>query len=272
LRAKKLSWLWNNLLNLDIFVGVFMIVSAIVLNVCDYRENDRIITCYTRELGKIEILVKSAKKINSKLAPLSSGLYSLVNLVIEPGKNFYHLIGGTIIKYYHHLIYDYEKNVQIGRILKTVDNIIKPAKPDDKIFDLLVKTLEKIDSAPKIKIENLIYAFLIKFLSFLGYRPEIKKCLICHQLLINNKNMTYNNFHDREKDYRLYFDFNKGGVICSKCLKKKEGQVEINFLILEILQNLLYQDLDFLIKKSFAVNDFKKAKNIIDKFLEWHLK
>ncbi|MGC9048941.1 MAG: DNA repair protein RecO [Patescibacteria group bacterium] len=236
-----------------------MIVSAIVLNVRDHRENDRIITCYTRQLGKIEILVRSAKKITSKLAPFSSGLYSLINLVIEPGKNYYHLIGGEIKKYFNNINNDYEKNIRVGQILNIFNKITKPAKPDDRLFDLTVKTLEKIDTLPKIKVEIFIYAFLIKFLSLLGYKPEIKKCLICQKI----------------PSAKVNFDINRGGIICLKCstsVDKSEINIQMTDKVLNLLQNLLYKNFDFLEKLNFKSTDFIIVKNVIDKFLEWHLK
>lgn len=246
-----------------------MIVSAIALNIRDHRENNRIITCYTRELGKIEILVRSAKKITSKLAHLTSGLYALLELIIEPGKNFYYLIGGGTKKYFHNLNNKYQKNIQVSRILNTFDKIIKLAKPDHKIFDLLVKTLEKIDNVPEAKVEIFIYAFLIKFLSFLGYKPEIRKCLVCHKI----------------PSAEAIFDFNRGGIVCLKCfnqnyrskinqprLTKFDTNIQMTNGALIILQNFLYKNFDFLEKMNFISKDFIIVKSVIDKFLEWHLR
>lgn len=234
-----------------------MVISAIVLNSRDYRENDKIITCYSRQLGKIEILVRSAKKITSKLAPFTSGLYCLINLVIEPGKNYYHLIGGTILRYYKDIINDYEKNIRVGRILNMIDKITKSAKPDRKVFDLMVKTVEKIDAAPKTKAEIFIYAFLIKFLSFLGYRPEIKKCLVCHKLSLTAK---------------ITFDVSRGGIVCQNCQTNKQNILPVDQSSLRLLQDSLYQDFNFLEKREINASDIAIVKNVIDKFLEWHLR
>lgn len=235
-----------------------MIIEAVVLKVNDRREYDRIITCYTRQLGKIDILVRSSRKISSKLVQFTSGLISLLDITITPGRNYYHLIGGTIKKYFSSINTDYEKSIQVEYIFKTIDEAIKPEKTSAKIFDLLIKTLVEIEKAPKSKIEIFVYAFLIKFLAFLGHQPEIKSCLICRQA---------------PKDQKVYFDFNRGGLICQNCQNKKGNQqVEVTLPVLKILQNLLYRDFDFLAKQFFSVNNLQSAKTIIDKFLEWHLR
>lgn len=233
-----------------------MNIEAIILNSRDYRENDKMVTAYSRQLGKIEILVRSAKKITSKLAHLTSGLYALSSLVVEPGRNFYHLIGGGAKKYFKKIVSDSAKNVRTGRILNIVDKMTKLEKPDPKSFDLLIKTLEKIDDSPSGKTEILIYAFLIKLLSFLGYKPEIKKCLICHKAT-------------RDK---TYFSLNQGGIICENCKNnKKINAAQIAPEILMILQNLLYQNFDSIEKIFFDNRELTTAKKIIDQFLEWHL-
>lgn len=234
-----------------------MIVSAIVLNVRDFRENDRLLICYTGELGKIEIFVRSAKKITSKLTPLTSGLYALLFLTIESGKNHYHLIGGEIKKNFKSINSHYDKNIKTKKLFQIIDEIIKIEKSDQNIYNLIVKTLEKINSSPATKSDILIFAFIIKLLSFLGYKPEIKKCLQCQSTPKN----------------KFYFDFRHGGIVCEKCADKKLNyQILINEGTHKILQALLYQSLDFLEKQSFAAKDFQSTQDIINRFLQWHLK
>lgn len=236
-----------------------MIVWAVVLNIRDHRENDRIITCYTRQLGKIEILVRSAKKITSKLAHLTSGLYALLDLVIEPGKNFYHLVGGKAMRHYRQILNDYKKNILTAQILKIVDGVIKPAKIDQRIFELIVKSLERVDKTTTAQAEIIVLAFIIKLLAILGHKPEIKNCLICHKMPLAKFN----------------FDVNRGGIVCLRCSTtnyKSNTNIQITDEVLNILQDLLYKNFDFLEKKKISTNDMAIVRNVIDKFLEWQLK
>jgi hypothetical protein len=65
-------------------------MEAIVLSRRDFREYDQIITVYTKEQGKLELLARGVKKIVSKntahLEPFSYGMIESV-----PGKEILHL-------------------------------------------------------------------------------------------------------------------------------------------------------------------------------------
>jgi len=235
-----------------------MLVQAIVLQSRSYKDYDRIITCYTRELGKIEILVRSAQKLNSKLAPLTSGLYAILVLKVEPGKNHYHLLGGEVKKYFKNILSNYRETWQVGRLLSGADEIIKLEKPHRQIFELLVKFLERMNVKSSRDKEILFYAFLIKFLSLLGYQPEIKKCVFCHR--------------QPKSSGKIYFDLAHGGLVCAECVTKKHhSSILINEAAIDVLKKILFRRFDQLEREKIAKTDFRRAKVIINRFFKWHL-
>jgi DNA repair protein RecO (recombination protein O) len=220
-------------------------------------ENDLIISFYSRQSGKIQILVRGGRKINSKLNPILAEPFSLLDLVVVQGK-IYHLIGGEKRQRFPQILSQPEKLITLNFLFGQINKIIKP-EPDKKIFSLLVKFLIIINQAKKENSLLLINAFLIKFLSFLGYCPEIKKCLICGKLPLEEN---------------LLFNFNKGGIVCLKHTSLEnlsEANLKIKQKDLKILQKLLYQDFNSLLKQSFFQKDLKRAELIIKKFFIWHL-
>ena len=232
---------------------------GVVLAKENWRENDRIISFYSQESGKVEILVRGARKINSKLAPVLSEPFALLRLVVVPGKNFAHLIGGEVKEHFKKILKDKEKVIRVNTLFKQVNKLVKPQKSDSKIFSLIVKFLEKICQLPREKIQIVNNAFLIKFLAFLGYRPEIKHCLVCRQI-------------PQKKE--LTFNLDKGGIVCSRHnLEDNQNNqiIKINQKVLEVLQKLLYKDFDSLIKQNFVQKDFLTAQKVIKKFFNWHL-
>jgi len=68
------------------------LVKGIILRKQDYRESDRLFVIYTDELGKIEAVAKGVRKIKSKMAGHLE-LFSIVNLMVAPGKNYYQIAG-----------------------------------------------------------------------------------------------------------------------------------------------------------------------------------
>ena len=148
---------------------------------------------------------------------------------------------------------------------------------------MTLKTLEKINDLKEEKSEIISSAFLIKLLAFLGFKPEIKKCLVCQQDLSRPPHQNH-----------LIFNFKEGGIICPACSPAFANPLRQSFSearasasalrasadkkelcsttgkILKILQDLLYKDYKFLETKDFKSREnLIKTKNIIKEFLQW---
>ena len=74
-------------------------MQAIILDRKDFKEFDQIISVYTKEKGKLELLARGVKKITSKnsahLEP-----FSFVDIEIAPGKGIDHLTKVQSINYF----------------------------------------------------------------------------------------------------------------------------------------------------------------------------
>jgi len=231
---------------------------GIVLAKENWRENDRIISFYSQESGKLDIFVRGACKINSKLAPLISEPFALLDLVVAPGKNHVHLIGGEIKEHFKNIIKEEQKIIQTNTLLKRINQLIKP-QPDKKIFLLILKLLKTINQIPLNKVRIINHAFLIKFLAFSGYCPEIKICLVCHQT---------------PQEEEVIFNLEKGGIVCLKHNLDdniNNQQIRINIKVLRVLQKLLYQDFNFLLQQNFVQKDLQIAEKVVKLFFNWHL-
>ncbi len=231
---------------------------GIVLAKENLRENDQVISFYSQESGKLEILVRGARKINSKLAPIISEPFALLSLVVVLGKNYNHLIGGEVKERFKNIIIDEQKIIQTNTLLKRINQSIK-SQPDKKIFPLILKFLKTINKISLSKLRIINHAFLIKFLAFSGYCPEIKTCLVCYQI---------------PKEKEIIFNLEKGGIICSKHgldNNINNQQIKINSKVLIILQKLLYQNFDYLIQQDFSQKDLETAEKVVKMFFNWHL-
>lgn len=232
-------------------------LSGVILKERNVRENDRFITFYSQEQGKVKILVRGARKINSKLNPIISARFSFLDLVVIKGKNFYRLIDGQAQEKFEGLIKDYQKILLLDNVLKKVDELIKFQKTDEKILALILEFLRRMDRLPIKKALPLAAAFLIKFLAFAGYCPELKHCSVCQK---------------SPSTKQVFFDLNKGSVICSRhklSSALKGDRIEISLNCLEILKGFLYKDLDYIEKFNIKKQEFLKIWGLINQFLKW---
>jgi len=232
-------------------------LSGVILREYNVKENDKFITFYSQEEGKLEILVRGARKINSKLNPIISARFSFLNLVVIRGRNFYRLIDGKTLEKFEELIKDYQKILLLNNIWKKVDGLLKFQKADDKILALMLEFLRRMNRLPITKALPLAAAFLIKLLAFVGYCPELKHCSACQK---------------SPSTKQVFFDLNKGRVICShhKLSPALNGdRIKISLHCLEILQIFLYQDFSYLEKCNIKKQEFLKIWEVINQFSKW---
>src|SRR3989339_1308355 len=117
---------------------------SIVLSRRDFREFDQMISVYTKERGKLNLLARGVKKIISKnsahLEP-----FSLVDIEIARGKEIDHLTKVVPINYFSNIRADLQKSLAAGFIVSTTDKLLHTNEPDKRIFDLFVGWLNSLN-------------------------------------------------------------------------------------------------------------------------------
>ncbi|CAC9922621.1 DNA repair protein RecO [Aedoeadaptatus nemausensis] len=143
---------------------------GVVLSETVYGESDRILRLYTERKGKVSVIVKGAKSRRSRFLPLSEvftfGLYRL-----SRGRSFYYLNSGKILQTNLGLRSSYDRLIYASAIVEIVDRSSMEGEGTPRIFSLLRKTLHEL-STEKEPLP-LFLGFVIKYVSFMGYRPLI---------------------------------------------------------------------------------------------------
>ena len=83
-------------------------VKGVVIKEIAYKDNDKIITLLTDELGKISCMAKGAKKTNSALLA-SCQLFVYSEFILYKGSTFYHINSAESIDTFYALRIDLDK-------------------------------------------------------------------------------------------------------------------------------------------------------------------
>lgn len=181
---------------------------AIVLNSKPYKESDAIITVYTKDFGKLELIAKGVLKQNSKLAG-HLDLLIKSNIMIIKGKGFDYLSAAVIDNCYLSLREDYDKIICAQEIVKLFLSLVKDNVEDARLFSLLDVYFQAINDEIDFNEEkSLLFKlrFSLSFLKEIGYLPELYNCLSCKKKIKEGNN---------------YFNLLDGGVICQNCYADK---------------------------------------------------
>jgi len=221
----------------------------------DFWEADRIFTIFTKDFGKLEILARAIRKIKSKLRG-GMELFYLTDIEFIQGKTYKTLTDASLIENFPNLRKDLKRLKIAYEISEILDNLIKGQEEDEKVWDLLKETFQRLNSL-SLSIKEcwlIYYYFLWNFLSILGYQPELNFCSICQKKLIPKN---------------LYFDPKEGGVICFNCFKKVKDGKKIEPDVIKILRLILEKKMNFLKKLKIKKTYQKTIKDISENYLSF---
>lgn len=220
----------------------------------DRGEADQLLTIYTKDFGKLEILGRAIRKISSKLRS-SAEIFYLSEIEFIEGKTYKTLTDAILIDKFENIRRDLGKLKIAYQISEVFDSLIRGQEKDDNIWNLLINTFGEL-SNQKLKIKNqlIYYYFLWKLFSFLGYRPQLSNCFFCQKRLSLGK---------------LYFNFKEGGILCPICFKKiKKGKL-ISPELIKILRFILEKDWPEVKKLKIDIFHLKDLKKISDSYLSF---
>ena len=175
-------------------------VEAVVLRHSDYGEADRLLTLYTRQLGKTRALAKGARKIASRKAGHIEP-FTYVKLQLAKGRDMLILTQADTVDAYQPLREDLILTSHASYVMELLDRFTYEDETESpSAFRLLTDTLSRL--ASKSDPWLVIRYYEMRLLDHLGFRPQLFECANCGREI---------------KAEDQYFSFRAGGVICSRC-------------------------------------------------------
>ncbi|MDF2523933.1 MAG: repair protein RecO [Clostridiales bacterium] len=209
--------------------------NGIVIREVNTGEADKIITILSRSLGKISAFAKSARRTKSSLSAGSQFLcYS--DYVLFKGKEMYSINTSDIIEPFYNIRNDMVKLTYCAHMVDILNDVIQEEQPSAKVLQLFLNTLHVLDKTDKSP-ELLIRIFEVRFLTILGYAPQVTSCINCGS----------------EELTEQVFSFDKCGILCSNCRKKDSNSMSMSTGVVKALQHIVYSRIKDLF--SFSLSD-----------------
>jgi DNA repair protein RecO (recombination protein O) len=176
---------------------------AIVLQVKDHGDSDKIVTLYTLEHGKIVLIAKGAKRSKKRFVNKLE-LFSLLAIDFVPSRHssLMRLDQAELLAPFPRLRENYELYIGASLLCELVLHWTREHDSDEALFRLLRWALEGLAMAGGAVGRTIIF-FHVKMLDILGYRPDLTGCLDCHAL--GAPGVAYR------------FSPLRNGLVCSRC-------------------------------------------------------
>ena len=229
--------------------------SAFVLGREDSLDADRTFFVFTKDFGRIEVLGKSIRKIDSKLKG-GIEVFSLSNIEFIQGKNKKTLTDAVFIKKFKNVFESTNMLETAHKISQLADNFIKGQEPDEKIWDLLTDVFEKLNNYQENNRGcQLIYPYFFwNFVSMLGYGPELSNCANCSAKL---------------NPYELYFSSKEGGVICKICYTLNRNSIKVKSGVVKVLRLIIKKDWSILSKLKIENSMQESLNEVSDNYYSY---
>lgn len=234
---------------------------SIVIRKEPWGEKDRLYTLFTSRAGKLRVVAKGSRKFQSKMAAHLEP-FLLVDVMIARGRQMDKLAGSEQVSFFPSIEKDLAKLSLLSYCFEIVDKLTSLGQADEKIFNLSRDLLDIVGKEDLPEDRGLLLAkiFTLRLLIYLGYEPELLKCLECRKNVFEKK---------------MYFNPWRGGVLCNSCASiprnQAFGQIETTPTVMKMLKSVRSGDLANSIDVMPTADLLKNFSAIIDEFLKYHL-
>lgn len=227
-------------------------VKGFILKEQTYRENDKIIWILCENVGKISVMAKNSKKSTNSSFAITQP-FSLVQLNLKKGKNFYYIVDGSLIK-----SLDFINNRNIIFYITYFFELLDIAFSDrdyldNHTFEFLLKVFLVME-VEGINKDLVMRILELRILKSVGCSFEFQNCYYCGEIIRGSE---------------VYFNFSFQSVVCRSCSKLKEFKIENR--IINIMRFLCTVNITNMPKLKVSEEDIDSIFKINKVFLEQNL-
>lgn len=175
--------------------------TAITLKSRKWGDADRIVTFYTKNVGKIRAVARGARRLKSRMgAALEPLTICELNLFEKSGDSLYRVSQVDLIEPFVRFREDLTLMAAAARMVNVVGAITPDGDPDPPLFETLEQGLRSLVTSNDPALTALL--FQIRLLGLTGFRPQTDHCSACDRTRV---------IQDPQ------FSPAAGGLVCQTC-------------------------------------------------------
>ncbi|MGL5296105.1 MAG: DNA repair protein RecO [Culicoidibacterales bacterium] len=200
-------------------------IKGIVTRRIDFKENDEIISVYTPTLGRVPLLVRGAKRANSRYKALTQ-LFTYGDFTISQREGLSLLYQGETIDYFNQIKADYDKMSHAAYLCELVNQVSQDYEPDKELFEWFLAILQLYNTS--VELAGLTHVFELQVLQRLGIGLQLYGCSICNSQHIVGLSLTM------------------GGLVCAQHVSQDDRFLVTDPVVIKTLLALNRQTIDTL--------------------------
>lgn len=223
-------------------------IEGIVIKTQDYGETHKIVTIFSKKIGKFAAIAKGAKKPKSRMAAVTQPfIYGEFLVYVHSGLST--IQQGEIIYSLRPIREDIIKTAYAAYILELTDKLIDEKSPDRFIYDQLLLTMDWI--AENVSYDIPVMMYEMKLFQKGGFAPIVHHCVNCGS--------TENPFS---------FSVAEGGLLCKRCMHLDQLAFSISDLLARLLHLFASVGLERIGTITMKDENIAKLRQILDAYYD----
>ena len=148
-------------------------LNGIVLRHANYRDNDRILTIFTREQGTITAAARGCRKCGSALLACSE-IFTYGEFVLFEGRGRHTVDACDVKERFYALREDMDRLAAGAYMLSVTEACMPKGQQNEELFDLLYYALSFTAYGQQVPADMAL-CFVVRCLSLLGYTPSLTR-------------------------------------------------------------------------------------------------
>ncbi|SET61217.1 DNA replication and repair protein RecO [Oceanobacillus limi] len=223
-------------------------IEGIVIKTIDYGETHKIITIFSKKLGKFSAIAKGAKKPKSRMAAVTQP-FILGQFLVYVNSGLSSIQQGEIMESFRSIREDIIKTAYTAYITEFTEKLVDEKSPDGYLYDQLYQTIRWISENEDMDIP--IMMFELKLFEKGGFAPTLIACVNCGQT-----------------EPLSGFSILEGGVLCNGCLHKDADAIPLTPSLIRLLQVFSRVGLEQVGKISVKPENRRLLRQLLDSYYD----
>ncbi|MEZ4834922.1 MAG: DNA repair protein RecO [Caldilineaceae bacterium] len=225
-------------------------MQGVVLRRRDQGEADRVLTVFTPDQGKRDLIAKGIRKTTSRKAGHLE-LFTHVSMLVAQARTWDIVTEATAVESFRHLREDLDSISRAAYVAELVDVFGEASDDSRNLWDLLLLALRELDEA-EADPSLLLRWFELHLLSLAGFQPELFNCLGCGKPLEPVDN---------------FLSLHAGGIYCPTCAENLSGVELISADVLKVLRHLQRSNWGAVRNLQVRSSNLQAAESILYRYL-----
>jgi DNA repair protein RecO (recombination protein O) len=228
-------------------------LQAIVMRRRDMGEADRLLTVFTRDRGKINLLAKGVRRAASRKAGHIEP-FTYTDLLVARGANLDLVTQAETIASHRHVREDLWLSSLAYYVVELADAFTQDEDPNALLFELLLETLDRLDAGHASNLAVRYYE--LHMLDLAGYQPQLFHCVQCDQPLQQEVN---------------FLSFERGGCLCPKHGSNLPGTVALPLDVLKVMRYLQSRTWEEVAVLQLRPEVIGQIEGLLARYIVYHL-